>query len=196
MEALGDSAHVQGCSEHSTSEPGSECVCECACVQRFEDNLECPFSDATRISFVFQIFFTKYFLILSFPNNNSQILPNYLPSQLNGSLSLKTETTTKQKPKIKTYKQENKRKKSKQNKKPTTKQSKTRYRVPFALANYSWTWGQPGRKADIHSGIPSEKTDFSLHQQVSLANSFLVRGETSCPLTLLCPGILSSLNLC
>lgn len=58
-------------------------------------------------------FFIKYFLILSFPNN-SQILPNYLPSQLNGSLSLKTETTTKQKPKIKTYEQENKRKKSKQ----------------------------------------------------------------------------------
>lgn len=41
-------------------------------------------------------FFLRYFLILSFPNNNSQILPNYLPSQLSGSLSLKTETATKQ----------------------------------------------------------------------------------------------------
>lgn len=44
----------------------------------------------------FKFFFIKYFSILSFPNNNSQILPNYLPSQLNGSLSLKTETATKQ----------------------------------------------------------------------------------------------------
>lgn len=46
-------------------------VCECACVQRFEDNLECPFSDATRISFVFQIFY-KIFFDFVFP----QQLPN------------------------------------------------------------------------------------------------------------------------
>lgn len=31
MEALGDSVHVQGCSEYSTSEPEFECACVCVC---------------------------------------------------------------------------------------------------------------------------------------------------------------------
>lgn len=68
------------------------------------------------------------------------------------------------------------------------KTKKKTKRKCFVLVSYLWAWGLPWTVVNISTDIPFKKVDFPPSQQVSLGNSFLVRGRNFCVVPLLSMG--------
>lgn len=74
----------------------------------------------------------------------------------------------------------------------TTKPKQTKkHGIHFVFANYLWAWGSALECVWYTFDTQLERIDFSLSQQLSVANNFFIRGGTLYPLLLLCAEIVS-----
>lgn len=128
--------------------------------------------------FLLLIFNTIYFDDTLFPPIvPPRSLPTpYLPNLISCPFSLSSQ-------KLK-QKHENQSKLAKQNPNPSPKQIQKRCRVCSVLANNFWPWGLLCYAVFTPSNTV-EETDFLFPLRLSIANSFLVRVGSLCPLSLL-----------